>query len=330
MAEVDQADRGVASPPHGHLVSAIMPAFNSTACISRAIDSVLSQEGPQRVELIVVDDCSLDGTSDLIRSRYGADERVKLLSTDRNRGPGSARNLAISAAAGEWIALIDADDCWTCDRLARLLPLCSGDVDLVFDNLIAFDQAASQSAGPIFPVMPTVITVPLMVAERAPGTTFNYGYLKPLVRRSFLEATGVRYSEIRISEDLLFYLELLIHHPKTKLTDEAGYVYTTPIGPLSRRRSNVSTSVPDNLQVARLLDDLVVRYYHSLTSADVEAIRRRSDGLRESAPLIRLHESWSRGQYLKFAWQWLSNPQARRALTDKLRRHKVRPASPSD
>jgi succinoglycan biosynthesis protein ExoO len=198
--------------------------------------------------------------------------------------------------------------------------LCGDEVDLVFDNLLAFDHAVSRAAGPIFPVMPTALTVPLMAAECAPGTTFSYGYLKPLIRKSFLEATGVRYPEIRISEDLLFYLELLIHHPKTKLTDEAGYVYTTPIGPLSRRRSNASTSVPDNLQVANMLDDLVVRYSHSLTSADVEAIRRRSDALRESEPLIRLYESWSRGQYLRFAAQFLSDPQARRALIAKLRR----------
>lgn len=306
-----------------------MPAFNSAAFISRAVDSVFSQEGPHRIELIIVDDCSVDGTADLIRSRYGADERVRLFSMDRNRGPGAARNLAISAAAGQWIALIDADDCWTSDRLARLLPLCSDDVDLVFDNLIAFDHALSRAVGPIFPVMPAAITVPLMAAERAPGTTFNYGYLQPLMRKSFLEATGVRYPEIRISEDLLFYLELLIHHPKTKVTDGAGYIYTTPIGPLSRRRSNTSRSVPDNLQVANMLDDLVLRYSHSLASADAEAIRRRSDALRESAPLIRLYESWSRGQYLKFAGQCLSDPQARRALIDKLRGRKARPTGPS-
>ncbi len=169
-----------------------------------------------------------------------------------------------------------------------------------------------------------------MAAERAPGTTFNYGYLKPLVRKSFLEATGVRYPEIRISEDLLFYLELLIHHPKTKLTDVAGYVYTTSIGSVSRRRSNVSTSVPDDLLVAGMLDDLVRRYSHSLTAADVDAIRRRSDALRDSAPLTRLYESWTRGQYLRFALQSLFDPQARRALLGKLRGRKMPPTGPSD
>ena len=329
MGAPDQADGGLAPATDRCIVSAIMPAFNSAAFISRAVDSVLSQQGTHRLELIIVDDCSVDGTPDFIRGRYGADERVRLLSTDRNSGPGAARNLAISAATGDWIAPIDADDCWMPDRLARLLPLCGEDVDLVFDNLVAFDHAISRAGDPIFPAMPTTLTVPVMAAECAPGSTYNYGYLKPLVRKSFLDATGVRYPDVRISEDLLFYLELLIHRPKTRLTEEAGYVYTTSVGTVSRHRSSASTSVPDDLLVAGMLDDLVRRYAKSLTSADVEAIRRRSDALRDSAPLIRLYESWTRGQYLKFAWQCLSDPEARRALIGKLRGRRTPSAGPS-
>ena len=310
---------GAADASHGGCaVSAIMPAFNSRAFIGRAIDSILSQQGPHRVELIVVDDCSVDGTADFIRRRYGADERLRLLSTDRNRGPGAARNLAIDAAAGEWIALIDADDCWTSDRLQRLFPICREGVDLVFDNLLAYDHAHASVGAAIFPSMPAELTVPLMAAERAPGTIFNYGYLKPIIRKSFLEATGVRYSEIRISEDLLFYLELLIHHPKTRILDQACYVYTTSIGPVSGVRSTLSTSAPDDLLVASMIDELMVRRADLLAPEDVEALRRRSDALRQSAPLTRLYDSWTRRDYLTFASQFLSDSKARRELFRKV------------
>jgi len=302
----------------GPIVSAILPTFNAASFMDRAIRSVLSQHSPALLELIIVDDCSVDGTADFVRRQYGADERVKLLSTDRNRGPGAARNVAIGAASGEWIALIDADDAWTPDRLERLLPLCTSGIDLVFDNLIAYDQQAGAETEIMFPVMPESMSIADMAAERAPATVFNYGYLKPLLRRGFLEQSGVTYGDTRISEDLLMYLELLTHGAKSATTSQAGYIYTTPIGQLSGKRSAISASVPDDLLIARLLQEFVLRYEDRLSASDIAAISARSATLRQYASLTRLYESWTRSQYLSFAWQCVSDPDARRALVAKI------------
>jgi succinoglycan biosynthesis protein ExoO len=102
-------------------VTVILPTYNSASFVSRAIDSVLGQQGDHRLELIIVDDCSTDVTVELIKQRYGADARVKVIVSERNGGPGIARNLALAEAKGDWIALIDADDAWTADRLSALL-----------------------------------------------------------------------------------------------------------------------------------------------------------------------------------------------------------------
>jgi glycosyltransferase involved in cell wall biosynthesis len=118
-------------------VSAVIPAYNAASFIGEALGSVFEQT---RVpdEIIVVDDCSTDNTVQIVRSF--ADKRVKLLSTPKNSGSAIARNLAIQAATGDLIALLDADDIWLpdhCATVARLLEQCS-EAALAFSLTEAF------------------------------------------------------------------------------------------------------------------------------------------------------------------------------------------------
>ncbi len=304
-------------------VSVILPTHNSASFVFRAIDSVLNQEGSHEFELIVVDDCSHDDTVSLVQQRYASDRRVNLIVSKRNGGPGAARNKALAQARGEWIGLIDADDAWTADRLSALLPLCTAKVDIVFDNIIGYDQAAAKRSGLLFPSLPRSMTVPAMAADQAPGSTFNFGYLKPLVRRGFVQATGVQYPDTRVSEDLLFYLEVLINGARTKTTDEGFYLYTTSLGQISGRRSTISATVPADVLVSNLLDELAFKYRHQLNEDHLHAISARADRLRRLAPLSQLYDDWTRGRYLSVARQFFTHRSARehlfRALSKRLR-----------
>ncbi len=96
---------------HG-LVSIITPSYNAQNLIGRTIESVLAQTY-QNWELIVIDDCSKDGTRDVVRAYAEQDPRICLLPLDKNNGaPAAPRNIGIKQAKGEWIALLDADDIW--------------------------------------------------------------------------------------------------------------------------------------------------------------------------------------------------------------------------
>jgi len=89
-------------------VSVVIPTYNSARFLASAIESVLGQsERPD--EIIVVDDGSTDGTSDVL-GRYGA--RIAVVTHPRNRGLPSARNSGIRVAAGSVIGFLDADDVW--------------------------------------------------------------------------------------------------------------------------------------------------------------------------------------------------------------------------
>ena len=93
-------------------ISVVIPAFNAERHIGRAVRSVLAQTRAAD-EIIVVDDGSTDGTAEAVRS-FG--ETVRLIQQP-NAGASVARNTGIEAAAGEWIAFLDADDEWLPEKL---------------------------------------------------------------------------------------------------------------------------------------------------------------------------------------------------------------------
>ena len=90
-------------------VSVILPAYNEADVIDRAIESVRTQT-LEDFELIIVDDCSDDGTAD-IASSYD-DPRMEVVRHSNNRGGGAARNTGIMNAEGRYLAFLDADDEW--------------------------------------------------------------------------------------------------------------------------------------------------------------------------------------------------------------------------
>ena len=92
------------------LVSVIIPVYNGRDYIGEAIDSAALQTY-RNLEIIVVDDGSSDGTLDILRERAAKDQRIRVIS-QANGGVAKARNTAIAAARGEFIAPLDADDLW--------------------------------------------------------------------------------------------------------------------------------------------------------------------------------------------------------------------------
>jgi len=102
------------------LVSIVMPAYRAELFISESINSVINQSYLDW-ELIIVDDCSPDGTGLLVDSFVAREPRIKLIRASANGGPAVSRNLAINKAKGRWIAFLDSDDVWLPTKLAETL-----------------------------------------------------------------------------------------------------------------------------------------------------------------------------------------------------------------
>ncbi len=100
----------------GIMVSVIIPTYNRAHLLKRAVDSVTSQTHKD-LELIVVDDGSIDNTVDVVKS---IKETVQYFSIPHS-GVSKARNTGIEHAQGEWIAFLDSDDYWLPMKLAKQL-----------------------------------------------------------------------------------------------------------------------------------------------------------------------------------------------------------------
>jgi teichuronic acid biosynthesis glycosyltransferase TuaG len=121
-------------------VSVIMPTYNVENFISDSIQSVLDQTY-QDWELVISDDGSTDGTLALLERFQESDTRIKLLRPHRNSGPAHARNLAIAAAQGRYIAFLDSDDLWKPMKLARQLAFMEGrDIAFSFSSYDRIDE----------------------------------------------------------------------------------------------------------------------------------------------------------------------------------------------
>jgi glycosyltransferase involved in cell wall biosynthesis len=102
------------------LVSVIIPTYNRAHTIGNAIKSVLNQTY-KNIEIIVADDCSTDASEALLSDFKG--DIVKVIKTPRRSGAASARNLAIKASKGVYLAFLDSDDLWLPNKLDQHLDL---------------------------------------------------------------------------------------------------------------------------------------------------------------------------------------------------------------
>jgi glycosyltransferase involved in cell wall biosynthesis len=93
----------------GPLLSVLMPVYNESATVERAIEETLGAELPLATELIVVDDGSTDGTAELLDRIAGGDDRITLAAHPQNQGKGAALRTALRHASGEFATIFDAD-----------------------------------------------------------------------------------------------------------------------------------------------------------------------------------------------------------------------------
>ncbi len=100
------------------LISIIMPTYKCGKFIEESIISVQSQTY-KNWELIIVDDCSEDGTVDLVLDYQKSDDRISLYQNATNSGAAVTRNTALKNAHGRWIAFLDSDDLWEPSKLEK-------------------------------------------------------------------------------------------------------------------------------------------------------------------------------------------------------------------
>jgi glycosyltransferase involved in cell wall biosynthesis len=245
-------------------VSVVIPALNAAAFVGEAIRSALAQTLSD-LEVIVVDDGSTDETAAVVQGFMAGDARVRLIRHEAPRGVSAARNTALRAATGAWIALLDADDEFTPLRLERLVAEAEArGLDGLADNLQLVDFATKAPLGLAFPhawmTTGEALTLDGLLDRDTPGNhDFRpLGLIKPILRRERLESLAIAYVEdIAFAEDFLLYAQLVMSGFRLGLTGAAMYVYAVRTGSASNRSAwRQGRDADDFLEVNRRVLDV--------------------------------------------------------------------------
>lgn len=98
--------------------SVVIPTYGHEAYIADCLRSVQAQT-VEDIEILVIDDCSPDGTAAVVSEIAAGDPRVRYIAQERNLGVAAARNRGVSEARSNWVAFLDSDDVWLPGKLER-------------------------------------------------------------------------------------------------------------------------------------------------------------------------------------------------------------------
>lgn len=310
-------------------VTVVIAAWNAETFIGAALASALAQEGID-LEVIVADDASSDGTAAMVRRLAESDDRIRLVANPVNKGPSAARNRAIAAARGTWIAVLDADDRFAPNRLARLVTFAEAQgADLAFDLVREIDEEGQALPSPSAPVVtsPERWDLARWITDNLPGQGgLGTGYLKPLIRRAALDTYGLHYREdLRNSEDYALVAELLAQGGSVWVLPEAGYLYTRRAGSISHRigpqhlepllefdTEFAGTLISQNRKVRALQDRRIIALRDTL------ALTRIIDGLKTGRLIRVVHVLTERPRTIRILMRWIGEVLAKRMC---LRKH---------
>jgi succinoglycan biosynthesis protein ExoO len=292
-------------------VSFVIAAYNAEQSIERAIESALKQDGV-RPEVIVVDDCSTDDT--VQRARSFQDSRVQIHSMARNSGPGAARNSGFALARGRWIAVLDSDDVIRPDRSTRLIERAETlGAQAIVDNVEVVEEG-SERGRVMFDEADLAKRARLALAEFIGSnlvfaSTFNFGYLKPMFERRFLEAHQLRYDEaLTIGEDYILLASTIAAGAVCAVEPKAGYLYYIRPGSVSRvlRLDHVQAMIAADVRFQRAF---------ALKKEEAAAQARRTRSLEDAASFLSLVDNLKNRSLAAAAKVALANPRAVRHLS---------------
>lgn len=290
------------------MISIILPVYNATATLARAIDSILAQSYPC-FELIAVDDGSTDGSGALLEQYAATDPRIKVFHKE-NGGANSARNVGLEHICGEYVTFCDADDYVDDDWLHVFADNLENN-DVVIQGWKYVRQGKTE---PIYYENPP--TDPARAADMMSGME-SFGFLwNKCIRTEIIQQNNIRFNEsYRFLEDEEFVCHYWVYVKKMKFVLASAYNYQIP-------NFDQKYAAIDNYGLYTLLVDHAAQFIHHQDSV---TMRKYTMGLfrnmmlsfqqhRYAEAQLRLKEFAEYGkmyrQYNKYmrwirGWNWM-------------------------
>lgn len=210
-------------------ISIIIPVYNVQSFLPKALDSVINQT-LHDFEAICVDDCSTDDCLLILREYAGKDPRIKVIESEKNGGPGAARNLALDIASGEYIMFLDPDDWfepYACEEAYNQIS--RNNCDVAFFDYYTYSESYAK-------ILINKVRSTSKFSKVENKDCFKLYELNKLnftsaavwcqiYKRSFLEKINARFSETKTCEDNPFYFYVLSNAENVTVIEQFLYFY---------------------------------------------------------------------------------------------------------
>jgi len=285
------------------MVSIITPIYNVVDYIERCVQTLFRQSYAD-IEYIFVDDCSTDGSLDRLRQLVGhfpsRQAQVKVIQHESNRGVAAARETGLSAATGDYVYWVDADDWIEQDAIEKMVSLsANGAMDIVACGwFLNFSRNERRMPMPCYADADKALRGLLSGQMRWNLWLF-------MIRREIYSTSQAHFIEgADVGEDMLVLIKLFSHAKSVAFVSEALYHY------VKQNNSSVTTLSPLSLMQRQKRNiDAVIEY---LTSNGGSAYQREINffKLNTKMPLLITDDEKS-----YHVW-WNSFPEANKYIMD--------------
>lgn len=281
-------------------VSFILPCYNASGVVGRALNSILRQ-GLDSFEIVCVDDCSTDNTHDYLEAYSRKVHPIRIVSHDVNRNLGAARNTGLDAAQGEFVYFLDADDWLSDSGVSRLLQIAlqrEADVVACGVQMVQEDGRVTPYHAWTFESRGGSEGVEYFSHYKIGAIAWN-----KLYRRRLLLDKDIRFIEKYYHEDILFTARIALECNRYVSIDDVFMNYF-------QSSSSICNSIPGRRHLASYVNLYVEmsKFFEMLAARgveDPELLRRvaRNYGSSEVFPKLERYASTrSRSQFLDEAY----------------------------
>ena len=233
------------------IVSIIMPVYNKKKYLNKSIKSILNQTY-KNFELIIVNDGSTDGSSQICYKFSQEDTRIKIIDI-KNTGVSNARNIGLKNAIGEYVQFIDADDYIASNMLENLVGLARIHSPDIIINGIKKINEKDECVGNIVPIFNGIANINDVMKNFAQvqKDTGIYGYVhNKFIKKSIIDNNNLLFdTRIWLAEDLDFCIDLYSNISNIYFCKEIYYYYLQE----AENSSTTSNKKHDYLQQAEII-----------------------------------------------------------------------------
>lgn len=252
------------------IVTIICPFYNVEKFIKRCIESVLNQTY-QHIELILIDDCGVDSSLDIVKSlvlNNTSEKSVRLISHEHNKGVGEARNTGIQYSTGDYLFFLDSDDFLFPYSIELLVDLSNRNmVDVVGGSYQITDSGQDDFR----------IYSGMYYGEEVIKAFY---YLKKwdcvcwnlLIKTSVIKDHYITFPQLKYSEDVFFLFQLYLHVKSILLIPDITYVYEKNQTSITNTETMLS-----KIKSSEKAYDLMLSYFRQYSNKSVYVVSFMND-----------------------------------------------------